>query len=87
MTRNMARLYRPGRPASDTRRYDLPPERFALRVGGFHGSRVRASATDPLTGAKVPVRVRSLGGGRVSLSLPVTDSPRMVRLVEGGSRR
>lgn len=83
MTRNMAKPYRGG---SDPGRYDLPPERYNLTIGGLRSSRVSASATDPMTGQTVPVKARRLGRGRVRVSMPVTDSPRMLRLVEGGTR-
>ncbi len=83
MTRNLAEPYRGG---SDPGRFDLAPERYDLLIGGLRGFRVTASASDPLTGAKVPVKVRSLGGGRVTVSLTATDSPRMLRLVERGAR-
>jgi hypothetical protein len=86
MTRNLAKVQRRGALA-DPHRYDLRPERFRLRIGGFRSSRVRASATDPLTGASVRVRVRRLGRGRIELSMPVTDSPRMLQLRERRVRR
>lgn len=85
MTRDMAKPYRsrPAKSAPD--RYDLPPERFRLVIGGFRGSRVSATATDPLTGERVSVRARALSGGRVSIDMPATDSPRMLRLTERGA--
>jgi hypothetical protein len=84
MTRNMAKLYKPRAPRTDKSRFDLPAERFQLRIGGFSSSRVRVKATDPLTGRSVPARARSLGGGRIAVSVPLTDSPRMLTFVDGG---
>jgi hypothetical protein len=86
MTRNLAKVQRRG-ALSNPRRYDLRPERFRLRIGGFRSSRVRATAKDPLTGATVRVRVRRLGRGRIELSMPVTDSPRMLQLRERPASR
>jgi hypothetical protein len=83
MTRNLARRYRPG---SAPDRFDLPPERYDLLIGGLRGARVTATATDPLTGSSVPVKVRWRGKGRAMVSLTATDSPRMLRLVERGAR-
>ncbi len=83
MTRNLAKLYRPRAPETDRTRYDLPPARFKLEIGGLRTSRVRASAVDPLTGAAVAVKVRPRGRGRITVELPITDSPRMLRLVDG----
>jgi len=87
MTRDLARPYRrrAGRLAHD--RYDLPPRRFRLVIGGLRHSRVRASATDPLTGRRVQVRARPLGRGRVAVVIPATDSPRMLRITERGRAR
>jgi hypothetical protein len=85
MTRNLAKLYKPKARRSDIRRFDLPAERFQLRIGGFSSRRVRVKATDPLTGRSVPVRSRSLGGGRIAVSLPLTDSPRMLSFTVGAS--
>jgi hypothetical protein len=82
MTRDLSKVYRPSARQSDPTRYDLPPERFRLTIGGLRTSRVSARASDPLTGATVPVKVRRKGRTRVAVELPVTDSPRMLRLVE-----
>jgi hypothetical protein len=72
MSRNLAKLYGDG--------YDKPPAAFRLEIGGLAGRRVRLSATDPLTGASVPVRVVSRRSTAVSVELPVTDSPRLLTL-------
>ncbi len=77
MTRNLAKPYRRG---AHPGRFDLPPERYTLDIGGLNASHLAAHATDPLTGKTVPVKARGLGGERVRVRLPVTDSPRMLRL-------
>jgi hypothetical protein len=86
MTRNLAKLYRPGAPASDHSRYDLPPERFTLTIGGLRSTHVVARATDPLTGATVPVKVVSRRRERLVVELPVTDAPRLLTLTAQPSR-
>jgi len=82
MTRNLAKRYRDDRPSSDPTRYDLPEAEFRLAVGGVDAARLKASATDPLTGRNVDVKVVSRRGRRAVLELPLTDSPRMLRLSE-----
>jgi hypothetical protein len=84
MTRNVANLYRPNAPQSDTTRYDLPPETFRLTIGGIHGSAATVSGYDPLTDQSVPVRVVSNSDGRLVVELPVTDSPRLLSVRDAG---
>ena len=83
MTRNVAHLYRPEAPESDTSRYDLPPERYTLRIGGLHGTSATVSALDPLTGASVPVTVLSRGADDLRIQMPLTDSPRVLMVDDG----
>jgi hypothetical protein len=76
MTRNMATVYR---SAAGPERYDLPPERFQMTIGGTDAAQAKVSATDPLTGESVPVTVvdRTATGWLV-VEMPVTDSPRLL---------
>lgn len=83
MTRN---IVRPRRRGNGPDRFDLPPARFRLTLGGLSAKGTRASATDPLTGADVPVKVVSRAGRRLIVELAATDSPRLLRLTEGRSR-
>jgi hypothetical protein len=84
MTRNIAELYRPDAPASDTTRYDLPPETFQLTIGGIRGTRARVSAFDPLTDTSVPVKAVARSDDTLVVQLPVTDSPRLLSIDDGG---
>jgi hypothetical protein len=77
MTRNMAQVRRPGDRGPS--RFDLPPERYWLTIGGLPSGPLRVTATDPLTGAGVPVELRRLGRGLVQIKLEATDSPRLVQ--------
>ena len=62
----------------------LAPEGFRITVGGLPaGGSLTATATDPLTGAAVPVSV-SRSGTSATLGLALTDSPRVVTLDLGG---
>ncbi len=83
MTRNMAKAYRrrvgPHALRSATRA--LRPDHRRPGPATDRGDRNR-----PDDGPRHPVRVRGLGGGRVRVSMPVTDSPRMLRLVTGGGQ-
>jgi hypothetical protein len=79
MTRSLARLYdEHGETASS--RYDLPAERFRLRIGGLAARRVDVTATDPLTGRAVPVDLKRRMGTELVVELPLTDSPRLLRI-------
>ncbi len=82
MTRNLAELYDQGAAQSDPRRYDMPEALFRLTIGVLKGSLAQVSATDPLTGSSVPVKVIARRGTRITLELPLTDSPRLLTLTE-----
>jgi hypothetical protein len=77
MTRNLAKPYG---EEGDPSRFDLPEERFRLRIGGLDGERAHVSATDPLTGRAVAVEVEQRAHGMLTVALPLTDSPRLLRL-------
>jgi hypothetical protein len=80
MTRSLTKLYAPDAPRSDRRRFDLPPASFRLTIGGLPGADSSATASDPLTGRSVPVKVISRRGDRLVVELPLTDSPRLLML-------
>lgn len=80
MTRNLAKLYRREARESDVSRFDLPEAPFRLAIGGLGRGRVRVSASDPLTGDSVRARVVSRSRRRVVVELPLTDSPRLLKL-------
>jgi hypothetical protein len=82
MTSNLAKNYKPGAPNTDPTRFDMPPETYRLTIGGTGGAGVTVRASDPLTGKTVPVTVISNEPGRLVVELPVTDSPRMLRIDE-----
>jgi hypothetical protein len=84
MTRNVMKVY-PGALSSDPTRFDLPEEPFGLTIGGVDGRRASVSATDPLTGETVPVEVLSRGDDEIEVKMPVTDSPRVLLIDDGGS--
>jgi hypothetical protein len=80
MTRNLAKLYDEDGEKAGPSRYDLPEERFRLRIGGLDGRRIEVSATDPLTGRVIPVLPEQRTGTLLTVELPLTDSPRLLRL-------
>jgi hypothetical protein len=77
MTRDLIKPYGPQNPKPGQSRYDLPPEIFTLTIGGVPAD-AGVSATDPLMGAQVPVKVLSRAGARLVVEMPVTDSPRLL---------
>lgn len=83
MTRNMGTLYKPSAPATDLTRYDLPPETYRLTVGGLHTANLTATASDPLTGASVPVQVTATSSTTAVLEIPLTQYPRLITLQDG----
>ncbi len=83
MTRDMATNYNPSAPRTDLARYDLPPEAFRLTVGGLNAAKLTATATDPITGASVPVTIVTRTGDTAILQLNLTDYPRMLVLQDG----
>lgn len=66
MTRNVAR--------------SLSPERFAFAIGGLPSCEAAVTAADPLDGRRVPVQRVSCTERRLVVSLPLTDSPRLLRI-------
>jgi hypothetical protein len=83
MTRNVAKVYRSG---SDPTRFDLDPEPYRMAIGGVRGKRAKVTATDPLTGEAVRVRVVSRSRRQIVVKMPVTDSPRLLMIEERGLR-
>jgi hypothetical protein len=86
MTRDLLHPYRPALPASDPRRFDMPPQRFRLTLGGVAGLTGSVTLADPLTGGEAPVSVVSRRGGRVVVDVALTDSPRLLVLSAARAR-
>jgi hypothetical protein len=82
MTSNIAKNYKPGAPSTDPTRFDMPPETYRLTIGGTGGPGTKVSASDPLTGKAVQVKLVSNEPGRLVVELPVTDSPRLLKIDE-----
>jgi hypothetical protein len=80
MTRNLEKVYRPGLPASDEKRYDLPPEAFRIRLGNLPDSRRPPSvvAYDPLLDRPTRARLVSRKGHEIVLEAQLTDYPRLL---------
>jgi hypothetical protein len=85
MTRDLATLYKPSAPDTDVTRQDMPQQVYRFTLGGVNPATLTASATDPLTGNSVPVKItgRNATAGTASLEMPLTDSPRMLTLQDG----
>jgi hypothetical protein len=76
MTRNAFQVWGGAGP----RRFDMPPARFRLRVGGVEDA-ASVTIADPLAGDKLPpdsVEVVSRGAGGLVLDVAVTDAPRLI---------
>ena len=83
MTSDLTHRYN-GKPAPDYTAYDLPAEEYRVTIGKFNAAHARVSLTDPLTGQDPPASIVQRAGTRITVQLPVTDSPRMLTLVDEG---
>ena len=80
MTRNMTTPYNTAVPASGVTRYDLPDETYRLTVGGLDTAHLTVSATDPITGASVPITATPTSATTAVLTVPLTDYPRLITI-------
>ena len=82
MTLDLATLYNKSAAGNDVTRADLPQEVFRFTVSGVDPATASASATDPLTGNSIPVKITGRGADSVSLEIPLTDYPRVLTLTD-----
>jgi len=78
MTRDIARYH-----ASSTRpggAYDLPPETFRLVIGGLGRCDLPVLMSDPLLGRHPQVRKVACAHGTLTVDVPLTDLPRLLRI-------
>jgi hypothetical protein len=80
MTRNVVEIHG---GSSGPERFDMPADTYRMAIGGIDGRDARAWASDPLTGAQVPVEIVSRSAGQLGVEMPVTDSPRLLTIEEG----
>jgi hypothetical protein len=58
----------------------LPTERFAFAIGGLRSCAAAIRGSDPLSGERVPVEKVSCSARRLVVTLPLTDSPRLLHI-------
>lgn len=63
-------------------RQTLPAEEYTLDLGGLHAAGASVSVYDPLTGQAVPLKVHVAEQDRLVLTLPATDTPRLLTVQE-----
>jgi hypothetical protein len=63
-------------------RVPLPAEDYTLDLDGLKAVGAQFSAYDPLTGQAVPIKVHVAEQNRLVLSLPATDTPRLLTVQE-----
>ena len=82
MTRDLLTLYRPGAPASDLTRYDLPDETFHITLANLPTSATppKISAYDPLRNTTTPARLTSQTGNTATIEIAATDYPRILTI-------
>jgi hypothetical protein len=81
MSRDLAHEYT-STPAPGQTPYDQPPETFRITIGNLNGTTTKlAGLYDPLTGTSVShAKIISRDSNSVVVQLPVTDSPRLLKL-------
>jgi hypothetical protein len=79
MTRDLGRVQAAATGAS---RFDLPPQTFTLGIDRVNGETAQVTATDPLTGLPVEVKVRTRAASRIWVEMPLSDSPRLLQISE-----
>jgi len=82
MSRDLLTLYRPGAPAGDLTRWDLPQESFRITLGNLPASAAppAVSAYDPLLNTSSPARLIGASSGRAELEVAASDYPRLLTL-------
>jgi hypothetical protein len=82
MTRDMLTLYRPGEPADQDTRFDLPEERFRITLAGLpeSGTSPSVAAYDPLQDRPASARLISRHGGTAQFEIAATDYPRLLTI-------
>jgi hypothetical protein len=61
---------------------DIAPVEFQVKISNVDGVQAQVSYDDPLTGIGVPVEVISRENDSVTVTLPLTDYPRLLRVRE-----
>jgi hypothetical protein len=55
---------------------------FSFTLNGVNPATAAASATDPVTGSSVPVRITARDANSITVEMPLTDYPRMLTLTD-----
>jgi hypothetical protein len=80
MSRDLSHEYTSS-PAPGSTPYDQPPETFRITIGNLNGATTKtAGVYNPLTGTSVGATIVSRSANSVVVQLPVTDSPRLLKL-------
>lgn len=61
---------------------DLPPESFDFKINGVRGQSVKVKLYDPLLDKDEPVSIISRSNNAITVRLALTDSVRLLKLVE-----
>jgi hypothetical protein len=87
MTRDLATLYKPNAPTTDTTRFDLPDETFRITLGNLPSSSAApaVSAYDPLHNDNTPARLVSRQADRAVFEFAATDYPRLLVIDYSGA--
>ena len=82
VTRNIVHPWAKDKDALDPARYRMPDQTFRLTLSNVRGQGAKVSATDPLTGLDVPVRVLACSPTMLTVALPTVDYPRLLVIEE-----
>lgn len=78
MTKNVAHEY----GGTGVTRFDLPEEKYRMKIEGVKGSNAVVSALDPVTGTSIPVTTVESGANQLVAEMKVTDYPRLLTIQE-----
>lgn len=67
-------------PADDPRHFDLTPEPYQLSFVGQGAQMASLQVYDPLNDTSVPAQVIVRSGSRLTVEVPLTDSPRLITI-------
>jgi len=85
VTRNIVHAWAKDKDALDPARYRMPDQIFRMTLSNVRGRGAKVSATDPLTGRDVPVKVLASGATTLTVALPTVDYPRLLVIEESGA--
>ena len=86
VTRNVTQSWDSRKDALDPTRYDMPIQRYDIKLSNVRGNGAKVQAYDPMTGRTIPVTIKQAGNDWITVQLEVTDYPRFLMVQEEGTQ-